>query len=254
VNELTFDRDGYGRVLDAVQNAGYTACTFADTVSTPSPAIIFRHDVDFSIDCAVRMAEFEADRGVRATYFVMLACEHYNLLAKPGRAKIARLRALGHEVGLHWDSSTYPEDAAKVAEIFQRELAVLADIAGTQIVSAAQHITTDSPIFNVEAYVENETYAQRFRERFSYVSDSSMRWREHTVLDLIATGVDIHFCSHPEWWFSAGATQDDKLIGAVEYSNAEQLENVRDFLAYMHNVLAERDRFDAGFRDKLGEM
>jgi hypothetical protein len=175
-------------------------------------------------------------------------------LAKPGRAKVARIRSLGHEIGLHWDSSTYPETAAGVADVFQRELMVLGDVAGVTIVSAAQHIPTDSPIFNVEAYVENETYAQRFRDRFAYVADSSMRWREHTVLDLIATGVDIHFGSHPEWWFSEGTTQDDKLIGAIEVSNAEQLTNVREFLAYMHGVLADRDRYDADFRAKKGEM
>ena len=129
----------------------------------------------------------------------------------------------------------------------------MGDVAGVPIVSAAQHVPTDSPTFNVEAYVENETYAQRFRDRFTYVSDSSMRWREHTVLDLIATRVDIHFGSHPEWWFSEGVTQDDKLVAAVEASNAEQL-TCRDFLTYMHGVLADRDRYDAVFRAKKGEM
>lgn len=244
----------YGAVLDAIAAAGYHAVPFRDALSAPSPAIIMRHDVDFSIDCAVRMAEFEAEREVRSTYFLMLACEHYNPLAKPGRDKVATIRSLGHEIGLHWDSTTYPETAEGVAAVFQRELAVLGDVAGEPIVSAAQHIPTDSPIFNVEAYVENETYAQRFRDRFTYVADSSMRWREHTVLDLIATGVDIHFGSHPEWWFSDGVTQDDKLVAAIEASNREHLVSVREFLSYMHGVLADRDRYDAEFRARKGEM
>jgi hypothetical protein len=251
---LTFDRAGYGMVLDAIAAAGYHTTPFRDATSTPSPAIIMRHDVDFSIDCAVRMAEFEAERGARSTYFVMLASEYYNLLAPPGRARIARLRELGHEIGLHWDSTTYPETADGVAEVFQRELAVLGDVAGVRIVSAAQHVPTDSPILNVEAYVENETYAQRFRERFSYVSDSSMQWREHTVLDVIATGVDIHFCSHAEWWFADGMTQDEKLIAAIDESTSEQGEHVREFLAYLHEVLADRQHYDAQFRAKKGAM
>jgi hypothetical protein len=241
-------------VLEAIAAAGYQACPFREAATTAGPAIIMRHDVDFSIDCALAMAEAEAAHGIRATYFVMLACEHYNLLAKPGRAKIARIRKLGHEIGLHWDSSTYPDEHERVAQVFRHEVAVLGDVSGTPVVSAAQHIPTDSPVFNVEAYIENETYSQRFRERFTYVSDSSMRWRGHTVLDLIGTGVDIHFCSHPEWWFGPGTTATDKLTGAVVASNTEQLDSVRTFLAYMHEVLAERDRYDAEFRAKKGAM
>lgn len=257
-----FSPEGYAQILGVAKAGGYRMCPFREALDTPArsvdataaPTLILRHDVDFSIDCAVRMAEFEAAAGVRSTYFVMLACEHYNLLAKPGREKIARIRELGHEIGLHWDSSTYPQDKERVEQIFRRELGVLGDVAGVPIVSAAQHIPTDSPIFNVEAYVENETYATRYRSRFKYVSDSSMRWRDHTVVDLLSTGADVHFCCHPEWWFAEGVTADEKLVSAVEVSNAKQLESVRAFLKYMHAILAERATYDAKFREVKGAM
>ena len=47
------------------------------------------------------MAELEAARGVSATYFLMTRSVFYNLASAEGERVIARLRELGHRVGLH---------------------------------------------------------------------------------------------------------------------------------------------------------
>ena len=67
----------------------------------PSRDVILRHDVDLSLDAALRMAELEAEAGAAATYFLMTRSEFYNLDAPSGVEAIERLRELGHRVGLH---------------------------------------------------------------------------------------------------------------------------------------------------------
>jgi len=47
------------------------------------------------------VAETEADLDWPATYFLMTESVFYNLGSAEGRAAIARLRELGHRVGLH---------------------------------------------------------------------------------------------------------------------------------------------------------
>ncbi len=47
------------------------------------------------------MAELEAELGVQATYLLMTESVFYNLASSEGVAAIARLRELGHAVGLH---------------------------------------------------------------------------------------------------------------------------------------------------------
>ena len=56
--------------------------------------MLLRHDVDLSLDAALRMAELEHAAGASATYFLMTESVFYNLDSKEGVAAIARLREL----------------------------------------------------------------------------------------------------------------------------------------------------------------
>ena len=67
--------------------------------------MILRHDVDLSLDAALRMAELEAEAGAAATYFLMTGSVFYNLGSPEGERALGRLRELGHRVGLH---AVYP--------------------------------------------------------------------------------------------------------------------------------------------------
>ena len=65
--------------------------------------ILWRHDLDVSIHRALRLAEIEAEEGVMATYFVYARCPYYNILATEISAKLRRILALGHRLGVHFD-------------------------------------------------------------------------------------------------------------------------------------------------------
>ncbi len=95
----TFDLDHYRELLAGASAGGYR-CAFFD--HEPAAGDLFlRHDVDMSLDAAVLMAELEAGAASTATYFLMTGSDFYNLDGAVGRRTIARLRELGHRVGLH---------------------------------------------------------------------------------------------------------------------------------------------------------
>ena len=72
-----------------------------------APSVIgLRHDVDASkeatrhaLNTAVKMAEWEADRGYRASYYILHTAPYWR---EPGfRGKLERIATLGHEIGIH---------------------------------------------------------------------------------------------------------------------------------------------------------
>ena len=249
---LPFSPDGYRQILDTARAAGYSLNPLASASASQTPAMIVRHDVDLSLEIALRMAEAEADVGVRSTYFVLLNCDYYNALSVTGRTYLRAIVGAGHDIGLHWDSSTYPTDHDRALHVFRREVETLADAAEVSVTCASQHVPTDSPIIDVNAAIEVEAYADAIRHRFAYVSDSSMAWRQHTPLDLIATGVDIQFVSHPVWWFAEGSTRAEKLRTVPTLAAGGLHDSAESFLAYMERVLADRAAYDQRFRASRG--
>jgi hypothetical protein len=248
----TFSQSGYRALVKVALSAGYLCVPFAKAMATPSKAMILRHDVDFSIQAALRMAVCEHELGVSSTYFIMVANDYYNPFAQANRQRLKQIVDMGHEVGLHWDSSIYPADCDRLGQHFRHEVQALSDVTGQQVISASQHIPTDSPLFDVEAHITHEAYSQKWRERFAYVSDSSMAWRAKTPWDLIEEGVDIHFLSHPIWWFTDGDGRDVKLRNAIKSSTDHTISHSETFITYMNKILADRAAVDAAFRANKG--
>jgi hypothetical protein len=94
-----FELPHYRELLEAAKAGGYR---FAHFGADPEPGDLFlRHDVDLSLAAAVEMAEVEAELDVVTTYLLMTESVFYNLASSEGAAAIARLRELGHAVGLH---------------------------------------------------------------------------------------------------------------------------------------------------------
>jgi hypothetical protein len=95
----SFDLGHYAEILGSARAGGYSF-GFFDRPPEPGTVLV-RHDIDLSLDAALRMAELEAEAGAAATYLLMTRSEFYNLASAAGEAAIARLRELGHRVGLH---------------------------------------------------------------------------------------------------------------------------------------------------------
>lgn len=64
-----------------------------------SLVIGLRHDMDNFLRGSVELAEWEAERGYRATYFVLHDSPYWDDLALP--AALEHIADLGHEIGLH---------------------------------------------------------------------------------------------------------------------------------------------------------
>lgn len=242
----TFSRDGYASILDLAREVGFEIRPMREALTCgDSSQLLLRHDVDFSLRLALEMALFENERGVSSTYYVLPYNDFYAPFSPEGRSILTRMAGLGHEIGLHWDSRIYPEDAAGVRRSIERDVAMFEDVLGQKVRSASQHNPIDSRFVDLSDLFEIEAYSASVREKFAYVSDSAMSWRAHTPWDVLPGRANLQLLIHPIWWMTPQGTRGDKFAH-LKRANADD-QNVRldDMLAYIELCLADRERLDA---------
>jgi hypothetical protein len=190
-----FSLEHYRELLDAARRGGYQFASFA---GEPTPGTLFlRHDVDLSLDAALRMAELEAESEVRATYFLMPQSVFYNLASSEGVRAINRLRELGHGIGLHavWPGAEHDDRFDPVL--------------------AWHNPDTDYMSQPVDGFVN--VMQPPYFDPDHYRSDSNQRWRHGCPHEALAHGEFewLQLLTHPEIWVypgnSMGETMDAML-------------------------------------------
>jgi hypothetical protein len=202
----SFDLRHYRELLEAALAGGYR---FAPFGGAPERGDLFlRHDIDLSLAAAVEMAEVEAEVGVQATYLLMTESVFYNLASEEGMAAIARLRDLGHPVGLH---AVHPN--------------VVLDERFDAVVSwhnPRPEYMNDPIPGAVNAYAEPYFSPQTYR------SDSNQRWRSGCPHEELRAGSFpwLQILVHPEIWVYPGATMGQTMRAMVEAEKARRLEQL----------------------------
>ena len=203
-----FSLEHYRELLEAVRDGGYTWAGFQREPRAGD--VILRHDIDLSLDAALRMAELERELGVTATYLLMTESAFYNLDSEAGRRAHKTLRDLGHAVGLH---AVYPN--AKRDTRFDDVVAwhnpepeyMSAPIAGA--------INTMQPPYFTAGL---------------YRSDSNAHWREGCPHAELAAGAFewLQVLIHPEIWVYEGTSMRETMESMLDAKRAEWLDALAD--------------------------
>jgi hypothetical protein len=191
------------------------------------PHVLWRHDLDYSVHRALRIAEIEAEEGVRATYNFLLHSELYNLLELEVMQRARRILDLGHWLGLHFDAGFYggfdTEDA--LAEKLAWERNVLETLFERPVTAFSLHNTdvSNSARFDADVIAGLPSANGRtLRETYGYVSDSNGYWRFRPLGDVLASGehARLHVLTHPEWWQAEAMSPRRRITRCVEGRSA----------------------------------
>jgi len=198
-----FDLDHYAELLAAAKTGGYR---FAFFDREPAPGdLLLRHDVDLSLEAALRLAELETEAGAQATYFLMTQSVFYNLGSPEGERALARLRELGHRVGLH---AVYPR-----FELDERFDSVV-----------AWH--NPDPEFMREPLDDAINVMQSgYFDPEHYRSDSNQHWRSGCPHEELAAGGFewLQLLTHPEIWAYPGETMRETMLAMLESERERDL-------------------------------
>jgi hypothetical protein len=197
-----FDLDHYRELLEAAKAGGYRFAFFDR--EPRAGEVILRHDVDLSLDAALRMAALEESAGASATYFLMTRSNFYNLGSESGERAIRELRERGHRVGLH---AVWP------------------------------HVDTDDRLDPVLAWhnpdpeymrepVEGLVNVMTAPWADMYRSDSNQHWRQGCPHEELARGEfdRLQLLTHPEIWAYPGATMGETMQAMLDADRSVRLD------------------------------
>jgi hypothetical protein len=199
-----FSLAGYRSLLQSFIDLGYESADYF-TIRPNEKTIIFRHDIDFALGPAVKIAEIESEMGIQSTFFVLVSTEFYNLFSKENRVLLARLQGLGHRIGLHFDRSVHSGDLSKQEKAARIECSVLENLIGSEVLVTAFHLPAQSPevLGRPGLFADRiHAYAPEFFTDIGYVSDGAGFWSHGHPLQhpSVANGSSLQLLTHPYLW------------------------------------------------------
>ena len=198
-----FTRAHYRQLLCAAKDA-YQFATY-DSVPWGTRFILWRHDLDFSINRAADLARIESEEGVISTYFVNPHSEFYNPFDVHQAQLIKYILGLGHRLGLHFDASFHNIQSeeqlnCKVAH----EASWLEESFESGVDAFSFHNPGPKDLqYSADHYGSLiNCYSHRFKSDVPYCSDSNGYWRFRRLHDVLTEAKDpcLQVLTHPGWW------------------------------------------------------
>lgn len=235
-------------LLALLRQGGYAFTGYHDYQAHPR-CVILRHDIDNSLPQALRLAEIEAEEGVKSTWFVLLRTDFYNPASASAQKMLRRIRELGHEIGLHFDEMAYSREGgigpcanSSTEERIVHEANILADVCGCPVTAVSMHRPSKATLeadLKIPGMVNS--YGKTFFHDFKYLSDSRRRWRE-PVEDIIRGGEydRLHILTHAFWYHEQDQDITESVGAFIRSANNERYEQMMENITDLPSILASQ--------------
>jgi len=194
--------------------------------------VLWRHDCDFSLNRALKIAEIEHEHGVNSTFFLNPHCAFYNLLEKGQAELVENIQSLGHAIGLHFDSQFY--QISKEKELSEKVKKEAQWILGWFGVKPSVFSFHNPDQFLLSCDKESyggliNCYAKIFKEEIAYCSDSNGYWRHQRLHDVLTKANDpkLQILTHPGWWQERPCYPRERIHRSI-YGRADANINIYD--------------------------
>lgn len=210
--------------------------------------VLWRHDVDFSLEQALILAKIEHKHHVSSIYFLHFHNEFYNLFDHNSLSIVKKILELGHSIGLHFEIGYYNLKSSKdLIKWLQFEKSILETIFSTPVAVFSFHNTNElSNTFEEHTYAEMiNTYSRVFKTEVTYCSDSNGYWRYKKLYDVLNddTVKCLQVLTHPDWWSVDEMMPRHKILGYAE-------KRMMNMMSHYDQILAEAGRLNLGLEVK----
>lgn len=207
--------------------------TFAPFTDIPwdSSFVLWRHDVDCSLNRAFRCGEEEQRLGVLATYFINPTSSFYNPFEASQAQLVRDIAAMGHRIGLHFDANGVSPPELDAAIKSQR--LALEEIVGVSVEAVsfhnprAEHLGNDADTYGGLI----NAYSRTLMQDVTYSSDSNGYWRHRPLLDVLkdVSVSRLQVLTHPGWWQDTVMPPRSRILRSV-YGRASHVMSEYDGL------------------------
>jgi hypothetical protein len=222
-----FTENEYRKLL-RIAEANWTLICYAD-YKKPGKVCLWRHDLDLSVHRGYRLAQIEAEEGIKATYFVHLHSRFYNPLECEVADLILAICNLGHDLGLHFDPIFYAsrlkcDDDLQAFLKFEQQF--LAETFQTDIQVFSVHnpdVGNSLKLDQDEIAGMINIYGGYFKQHYGYCSDANGYWRFRRLRDVLEAAEDekLHVLTHPGWWVPEPMSPRARVARCIEGRGAK---------------------------------
>ncbi|SPD74049.1 conserved hypothetical protein [uncultured Desulfobacterium sp.] len=219
-----FTLRSYRRYLHAIRSSFSTILRFDEFLfsdSKPDSFCLIRHDVDRKPNNSLKMAEVEAELGIRATYYFRAKPNVFNVPV------IREIESMGHEIGYHYESlSDYNGDMFLALKGFMHNLNKFREVVPIRTIS--MHGAPLSPFDNRDIWREPKNHALLINELgilgeiyldidysdIVYINDTGRNWfsSKSNIRDHVATRLNLDFKNGDELYNYLAVSADPRLV------------------------------------------
>ena len=217
--------ESYKNLLDSIKHKGYRFVSFSDFDSKANSQVLLRHDADFSVEYAFKMAELEASIGVLSTYYFLLSSDSYNALSPTNAKLIKGIKSMGHATGLHFDPTVYGDEQSG----FFSEMNIFQEVFG-DLSLMSFHRPSKTILEGVDWLPDNiiGAYQRMFFKDITYISDSGGEFKFGHPLKSNAyeRNLNIQLLIHPVWWLVEESDPIAKLKKFLTQNNESMSKHI----------------------------
>jgi len=227
-----FTIENYKKQLEIAIANGFQFIFFTDNHIEERKEIIWRHDVEFSPAIAYQMAIIEKKLGVRSTYFFQIHSEFYNIFERYFSDLLLKIKSLGHQIGLHFDSHYYDvKNAIDLDSLIKQDKEYFEKVFKFRLEVFSFHNTTPFTLACEEIKYGGllNVYSKYFKEKYRYCADSTGYWRYEVLEDVLSDSESIHLqvLIHDAMWSKEVLSPRQRVRKSIQ-DNAERIKNQYD--------------------------
>lgn len=222
----------YRELVQLAKDQGFQFILHKDEFMPERKDIIWRHDVEFSPDIALQMAEIEHELGVQATYFFQIHSEFYNTLERYMSDILRKIQSLGHHIGLHYDSHYYDvQDEETLERTIRQDKSYFEQVFGLELDTFSFHETTPF-ILGCQKDMYGgmlNVYSMKIKSNYQYCADSTGFWR-YEILDEVLRDPSVQHLqvlTHDAMWSETVLSPRQRVRTSIQ-ANADRVKKQYD--------------------------
>ncbi|MBK8096861.1 MAG: hypothetical protein IPK26_07130 [Planctomycetes bacterium] len=215
------------------------------------PFCLIRHDVDITPWAALRMAELEAEEGVRTTYYYRLHAPFYNLMDGAVLDSVQAVAAMGHEVGLHYEPGFFLDRGMDPVAGTRSDIRTFEELVGFRTHTIAQHQPAAGPVLGDISADHPCAYQPALVRAIPYFGDSGFHWREGCVCTKFAHE-RLHTLIHPHSWVRDDRPWQEVLRAHARDLTGRQLVAMEQYVVHVNEYLQRRAELDRARASRYG--
>lgn len=228
---MNFSYNEYRNIIKLIQQF-LPIMDFASITPKTDEFCVIRHDIEFSIDRAAKLAEIENQLGISTTYTVQLRNNTYNALSEKNIELVHYIKSLGHCIALHQNPPYMSEKNLK--KYVLKDIETLEHYYGFEVDRYAFHRPKQEQLaMYLDIPGKINCYGKLYFHYFegekpdlnvTYLADSNHKWKYgHPITTDFNAISKLQLNTHPFSWTERGYENYGNFLSLIEERKKEML-------------------------------